>query len=71
MSTRFNTRYKTIYQCRQCGSTCYQPVIERAPNGALLPSGQYRCTGCHARFFKVQSWWAPQPAQDRLVPSGQ
>ena len=62
MAKRIKTNFKTAYQCRQCGSTCYQPVIERAPNGALLPNGQYRCTGCQTKFLNVQSWWAPQPA---------
>jgi len=70
MATRIKTQFKAAYQCRQCGSTCYQPVIERAPNGALLPNGQYRCTGCHTRFLNVQSWWAPRPAVDRQAQPG-
>jgi hypothetical protein len=60
MATRFKTNFKTAYQCRECGSTCYQPVIDRAPSGALLPNGQYRCTGCRSVFTNVQSWWAPR-----------
>jgi len=70
MATRFKPNFKTSYQCRQCGSTCYQPVIERAPNGDLLPNGQYRCTGCRAIFANVQSWWAPQQVLDRQAQSG-
>ncbi len=60
MATRFKPNFKTAYQCRACGSTCYQPVIDRAPSGALLPNGQYRCNGCRAVFTDVQSWWSPR-----------
>ena len=60
MAKRIKTNFKTAYQCRECGSTCYQPVIDRAPSGALLPNGQYRCTGCRAVFTNVQSWLAPR-----------
>jgi hypothetical protein len=60
MATRFKTNFKTAYHCRECGSTCYQPVIDRAPSGALVPNGQYRCAGCRAVFNNVQSWWAPR-----------
>jgi len=60
MATRFKTNFKTAYQCRECGSTCYQPVIDRAPCGALLPNGQYRCAGCRTIFTDVQSWLAPR-----------
>ncbi|PKO61902.1 MAG: hypothetical protein CVU24_06595 [Betaproteobacteria bacterium HGW-Betaproteobacteria-18] len=70
MATRFKTNFKAAYQCRQCGSTCYQPVIERVANGALLPNGQYRCTGCRATFANVQSWWAPQQVLGRQPLSG-
>lgn len=56
--------YKTVYQCRECGATSYQPVIDRANNGALLPTGQYRCTGCRNIFATVRSWWAPRPKQE-------
>lgn len=72
MATRFKTNFKTAYQCRDCGSTCYQPVIDRVPSGALLPNGQYRCTGCRAVFTDLQSWWAPRASlsgQSLTMPS--
>jgi DNA-directed RNA polymerase subunit RPC12/RpoP len=52
--------YKTIYKCRDCGSTSYQPVIGRVESGALLPTGQYKCTGCRNVFATIRSWWEPR-----------
>lgn len=72
MATRFKTNFKTAYQCRECGSTCYQPVIDRASCGALLPNGQYRCAGCRTVFTNLQSWLAPRQAhsgQPQSMPS--
>jgi len=56
--------YKTVYKCRDCGSPSYQPVIDRAQNGALLPNGQYRCTGCRSIFSSVRAWWTPRRTPD-------
>lgn len=56
--------YKTVYKCRDCGATSYQPVIDRAQNGALLPTGQYRCSGCRSIFANVRSWWTPKRTPD-------
>lgn len=56
--------YKTVYKCRECGAASYQPVIDRAQNGALLPTGQYRCTGCRSIFANVRSWWTPKRTPD-------
>ncbi|MEI8168315.1 MAG: hypothetical protein WCG50_01485 [Rhodoferax sp.] len=50
----------TVYKCRECGATSYQRVIERALSGALLPTGQYRCTGCRNVFATVRAWWEPR-----------
>lgn len=61
--------YKTIYQCRECGSTSYQRVMERAANGALQPTGQYKCTGCRNVFANVRDWWEPRPASRDFAPS--
>jgi DNA-directed RNA polymerase subunit RPC12/RpoP len=54
--------FKTVYKCRECGATSYQPVLDRAHNGALLPTGQYRCTGCRNVFEDLKSWWTPRAA---------
>jgi hypothetical protein len=56
--------YKTVYKCRECGATSYQPVIDRADNGALLPTGQCRCSGCRNIFDSVRSWWSPRSQAD-------
>jgi len=56
--------YKTVYKCRDCGATSYQPVIDRVQSGALLPTGQYRCTGCRSIFANVRSWWTPKRTPD-------
>lgn len=52
--------YKTIYKCRECGATNYQRLIERSKDGALLPTGGYRCTGCRNVFASVRAWWEPR-----------
>ena len=56
--------YKTIYKCRQCGSTSYQRVIERAPSGALLPTAQYKCSGCRTIFDTIRAWWEPRRVRE-------
>ncbi len=56
--------YKTVYKCRECGATSYQPVIERAANGALKPTGQYKCTGCRNVFANLRAWWEPRRQVD-------
>jgi DNA-directed RNA polymerase subunit RPC12/RpoP len=49
--------YSTIYKCRRCGTTSYQPVIARDATGALTPNGMYRCTGCRVTFTDLREWW--------------
>lgn len=56
--------YKTVYRCRECGATSYQPVIERAASGALKPTGQYKCTGCRNVFASLRAWWEPRRPVD-------
>jgi DNA-directed RNA polymerase subunit RPC12/RpoP len=52
--------YKTMYKCRECGATSYQRVIDRADNGALQATGQYKCTGCRNVFATLKAWWTPR-----------
>jgi DNA-directed RNA polymerase subunit RPC12/RpoP len=61
--------YKTAYKCRECGATSYQPVIDRAPSGALLPTGQYKCTGCRNIFATIRAWREPHRSPDFQVSS--
>ncbi|MDZ7920954.1 hypothetical protein [Rhodoferax sp.] len=56
--------YKTVYKCRECGATSYQPVIDRAANGALKPTGEYKCTGCRNVFASLRAWWEPRRSVD-------
>lgn len=56
--------FKTIYKCRICGTTSYQRVMERAPDGAMQPLGAYRCCGCRNIFDSVRAWWEPQRGKD-------
>jgi DNA-directed RNA polymerase subunit RPC12/RpoP len=67
MAILFKTTYKTAYKCRDCGATNYQPVIDRATNGALMPTGQYKCTGCRSIFASVRAWWAPRSSAEFQV----
>ena len=61
--------YKTVYKCRECGATSYQPVIDRAENGSLRPTGQYRCTGCRNIFATIRAWWEPRRLPELQAPS--
>jgi hypothetical protein len=63
-SGRTMATYKTVYKCRDCGATSYQQVIDRAPSGALLPTGKYRCTGCRSIFATIRAWWEPRRTLD-------
>ncbi|WP_138512824.1 hypothetical protein [Rhodoferax bucti] len=56
--------YKTVYKCRECGATNYQPVIARAANGDLKATGQYKCTGCRNVFPSLRAWWEPRRQAD-------
>lgn len=62
--------YKTVYKCRECGATNYQPVIERAANGSLQATGQYKCTGCRNVFESLRAWWEPRRAQAEFPAHG-
>jgi len=53
-------QYKTAYKCCKCGATSYQRLIERAPNGALLATGAYRCSGCRNIFQTLRAWCEPR-----------
>jgi DNA-directed RNA polymerase subunit RPC12/RpoP len=56
--------YKTVYQCRECGATSYQQVIDRAQDGSLKATGQYKCTGCRNVFASIRAWWEPRRKHD-------
>lgn len=56
--------YKTRYQCRECGATSYQRVIERTDSGVLRPTGAYKCTGCRNVFSSLQAWCEPSRTVD-------
>ena len=56
--------YKTTYQCRECGATSYQPVMDRAENGSIQATGQYRCSGCRNIFATIRAWWEPRRRPD-------
>jgi DNA-directed RNA polymerase subunit RPC12/RpoP len=60
--------FKTVYKCRECGATSYQPMVGRAHNGALLPNGKYRCSGCRNVFDDLKSWWTPLSASSDAQP---
>jgi DNA-directed RNA polymerase subunit RPC12/RpoP len=53
-------KHTTLYKCRNCGATSYQQVIDRTHTGQLLPTGQYKCTGCRNVFASIRAWWEPR-----------
>ena len=59
--------FKTMYKCRECGATGYQPVIDRAADGALKPTGEYKCTGCRNVFASLRALWEPRRPADIQV----
>jgi DNA-directed RNA polymerase subunit RPC12/RpoP len=61
--------YKTVYKCRECGSTSYQRVIDRTQSGELQHTGQYRCTGCRNVFDSIRAWWEPRSQSEAQAPS--
>lgn len=63
-SRTYMATYKTTYQCRECGATSYQPVMDRAENGNIQPTGQYRCSGCRNIFASIRAWWEPRRRMD-------
>jgi DNA-directed RNA polymerase subunit RPC12/RpoP len=56
--------YKTVYKCRECGATSYQQVIDRAQDGSLKATGEYKCTGCRTIFASIRAWWEPRRKVD-------
>ena len=55
-------------QCRQCGATSYARLTHRAADGAMVYSGQYRCSGCSLIFSDLADSRAPAAADPN--PSG-
>lgn len=47
---------KPANACRRCGATAYRPVIARDANGAMMPSGAYRCVRCKLEFTSIDQW---------------
>jgi hypothetical protein len=42
--------------CRMCGATSYRRVIARDSEGAMRPTGLYRCSGCSVVFADPRAW---------------
>jgi hypothetical protein len=49
-------RATTRHRCHACGATSYKSVIDRDEQGAMRPTGRYRCTGCEVVFSSPQAW---------------
>lgn len=47
---------KPVNACRRCGATSYRPVLSRATDGAMRPSGQYMCVRCKVLFTTIDQW---------------
>ena len=58
------TPYRTVYKCCKCGATSYQRVINRAQDGSLQATGEYKCTGCRNVFATLRAWWQPNRSHD-------
>ena len=55
-------------RCRQCGATSYARLTHRAADGAMVYSGQYRCSGCSLIFTDLAEWRAPADADAQRPP---
>lgn len=47
---------KAVNTCHRCGATSYRPVMARAADGNMRPSGQYSCIRCKLVFITVKEW---------------
>ena len=47
---------KPANACHQCGATSYRPVLSRAADGAMRPTGQYMCVHCKFLFTTIEEW---------------
>lgn len=45
-----------VYACCRCGARSYHRVIDRDLDGAMRPTGRYRCSGCSAVFADPKAW---------------
>jgi len=44
--------------CGRCGAVAYQPELARDSQGAMRPTGRYRCVQCKVVFSDVRQWRA-------------
>ena len=44
------------YRCRVCGAASYCRLVHRGPEGAMVYSGLYRCSGCSVTFSDPLAW---------------
>ena len=44
------------YRCRMCGAASYRRLVHRGPDGAMVYSGLYRCSGCSVTFSDPLAW---------------
>lgn len=45
-----------LYRCRLCGAASYQRQVHRGPEGTMVYSGVYRCSGCAVDFADPADW---------------
>jgi len=46
----------TPYRCRLCSAATYRRLVHRGPDGAMVYSGLYRCSGCTMTFTDFAEW---------------
>jgi Fe-S cluster biogenesis protein NfuA len=69
-----STLPKNSYRCRSCGSTSYQRLTHRGPDGAMRYSGVIQCSGCPLQFSDLQEWRERRlrprvkPVEDAVAP---
>lgn len=56
------------YRCRLCGAASYRKTVHRGPEGAMVYSGLYRCSGCPVTFTDPSSW-REAPVRDAAADS--
>jgi hypothetical protein len=49
-SDHFQPTPKNTFKCPLCGSTAYDYVYSRRPNGSIRQTRIYRCGGCSVLF---------------------
>lgn len=47
---------RPVNVCHQCGASAYRPLLARDAQGAMRPTGRYRCVRCKLEFAHIDEF---------------